>query len=134
MNKRNRIKPHFYAGFCVFLLLSACSHEANHQRESISEVSLTSTISSAYLGSYEIVDEQHNTQVKVVVSEDSRTITSNALPNHVTGLFPNKGNPNTISAQSRKWVLPLKPEYTGCLLYTSPSPRDKRQSRMPSSA
>ena len=25
-------------------------------------------------------------------------------------------------------------EYIGCLLYTSPSPRDKRQSRMPSSA
>ena len=24
--------------------------------------------------------------------------------------------------------------YYGCLLYTSPSPRDKRQSRMPSSA
>ena len=28
-----------------------------------------------------------------------------------------------------KWVSSL-----GCLLYTSPSPRDKRQSRMPSSA
>ena len=26
------------------------------------------------------------------------------------------------------------PSYTACLLYTSPSPRDKRQSRMPSSA
>ena len=25
-------------------------------------------------------------------------------------------------------------EYDNCLLYTSPSPRDKRQSRMPSSA
>ena len=25
-------------------------------------------------------------------------------------------------------------DYQGCLLYTSPSPRDKRQSRMPSSA
>ena len=25
-------------------------------------------------------------------------------------------------------------EYESCLLYTSPSPRDKRQSRMPSSA
>ena len=25
-------------------------------------------------------------------------------------------------------------QYTTCLLYTSPSPRDKRQSRMPSSA
>ena len=33
----------------------------------------------------------------------------------------------------------LEPEFqalsdAGCLLYTSPSPRDKRQSRMPSSA
>ena len=27
-----------------------------------------------------------------------------------------------------------KEEFQGCLLYTSPSPRDKRQSRMPSSA
>ena len=26
------------------------------------------------------------------------------------------------------------PVYTGCLLYTSPSPRDMRRSRMPSSA
>ena len=28
----------------------------------------------------------------------------------------------------------LDEKYGGCLLYTSPSPRDKRQSRMPSSA
>ena len=28
----------------------------------------------------------------------------------------------------------VKFQYMGCLLYTSPSPRDKRQSRMPSSA
>ena len=28
----------------------------------------------------------------------------------------------------------LRPKIGGCLLYTSPSPRDKRQSRMPSSA
>ena len=28
----------------------------------------------------------------------------------------------------------LPPEYAGCLLYTSPSPRDTERSRMPSSA
>ena len=28
----------------------------------------------------------------------------------------------------------LRDEFNDCLLYTSPSPRDKRQSRMPSSA
>ena len=30
--------------------------------------------------------------------------------------------------------LQTHPAYSTCLLYTSPSPRDKRQSRMPSSA
>ena len=34
----------------------------------------------------------------------------------------------------RGWVLSLMDEGRACLLYTSPSPRDKRQSRMPSSA
>ena len=32
------------------------------------------------------------------------------------------------------WGYPMFCEYLFCLLYTSPSPRDKRQSRMPSSA
>ena len=31
-------------------------------------------------------------------------------------------------------VMAMSTEDIGCLLYTSPSPRDKRQSRMPSSA
>ena len=31
-------------------------------------------------------------------------------------------------------LLPLAGNFVACLLYTSPSPRDKRQSRMPSSA
>ena len=40
---------------------------------------------------------------------------------------------------SSHWEIQRVPEYiqityTPCLLYTSPSPRDKRQSRMPSSA
>jgi len=29
---------------------------------------------------------------------------------------------------------PVKPSYSPCLLYTSPSPRDRTRSRMPSSA
>ena len=35
------------------------------------------------------------------------------------------------NADDRIWKLDVD---KGCLLYTSPSPRDKRQSRMPSSA
>ena len=33
-----------------------------------------------------------------------------------------------------KEMVEMMLKYKGCLLYTSPSPRDKRQSRMPSSA
>ena len=32
------------------------------------------------------------------------------------------------------WVAPANSDLVGCLLYTSPSPRDQRGSRMPSSA
>ena len=32
------------------------------------------------------------------------------------------------------WTYPVRPEQDGCLLYTSPSPRDGLLSRMPSSA
>ena len=39
-----------------------------------------------------------------------------------------------IWLQSRQTNRIAKAELTFCLLYTSPSPRDKRQSRMPSSA
>ena len=34
----------------------------------------------------------------------------------------------------KRAVRPTQNNPSGCLLYTSPSPRDKRQSRMPSSA
>ena len=39
-----------------------------------------------------------------------------------------------LSARCSASAEPPPPELNACLLYTSPSPRDKRQSRMPSSA
>ena len=52
------------------------------------------------------------------------------------GLFSNNQNKNTGGGlfsgnQNKNSGGGL---FSGCLLYTSPSPRDKRQSRMPSSA
>ena len=41
-------------------------------------------------------------------------------------------NPKTIKIDAE--VKPPVAKYGGCLLYTSPSPRDQRGSRMPSSA
>jgi hypothetical protein len=43
------------------------------------------------------------------------------LPNHATGQFPNRGNPNRISAQSYFFRLPLKPALTGRAFYYRPN-------------
>ena len=43
----------------------------------------------------------------------------------------------SLGSELDGWVTELKnldPSYTTCLLYTSPSPRDRTRSRMPSSA
>ena len=49
----------------------------------------------------------------------------------------NQGRYDIVCPISTAWELSMKwpeAEFKVCLLYTSPSPRDKRQSRMPSSA
>ncbi len=69
--------------------------------------------SSDYLGDYAIEDDVTGTEVRVTISGGERVITSNALPNHETGAFPNPGNPNEITAQEKTWTLPLDPTYTG---------------------
>jgi len=74
-----------------------------------------SSNSQEYLGSYSIDDTGFGTQVTVTVDEEAntRTIESNALPNHETGEFPNAGNPSAISAQDTSWTFPIEPVYVG---------------------
>ena len=64
------------------------------------------------------------------VSTDSRTIPENGIFFALKG--PNfNGNEFAIEALSRGAALAVVDD---CLLYTSPSPRDRTRSRMPSSA
>lgn len=64
-----------------------------------------------YTGSYTIDDITYGTKVEVVVSGETRTISSNAIPNHEIGEFPNEENPNTMSEQDRTWELDTTPTY-----------------------
>jgi len=41
---------------------------------------------------------------------DKRIIEANGLPDHKPGQFPNRGNPNSISAQKYHFEMPLKPK------------------------
>lgn len=68
---------------------------------------------SDYLGSYTLTDDEFGTMVTVTVEGSTRTIETNALPDHETGEFPNEGNPNTIAAQDLTWRFPTEAVYTG---------------------
>jgi hypothetical protein len=52
---------------------------------------------------------------EVSMREDGRYryIRSNAIPDHATGSFPNRKNPNSIKAQSLEFRLPLNPTRAG---------------------
>lgn len=52
---------------------------------------------------------QWRNQVSITVQGDHRYITSNGIPNHQTGLFPNANNPNTIAPQQHAFKVPAKP-------------------------
>ena len=50
--------------------------------------------------------------LSVTVSNDLRCISSDGLPDHDTGSFPNRGNPHRISAQSVMFCVDATPEYS----------------------
>ena len=52
-------------------------------------------------------------QVSITESGKWRVIRSNAIPAHPTGLFPNRANPNAISAQHTEVRVPVAPTWQG---------------------
>ena len=48
--------------------------------------------------------------VTITVNDGVRTIISNGIPDHEPGRFPNRGNPNAISAQRYRYTVPAQPE------------------------
>ena len=78
-------------------------------------------------------------KAKVAITDTGTAVTRNAVGDD-SGIYtaPNllPGN-YTVSVTAPGFSTAVRSGVTltvGCLLYTSPSPRDKRQSRMPSSA
>ena len=49
-------------------------------------------------------------EVSITVESGVRIIRSNGIPNHETGKFPNRGNPNTIAPQHYEFRMPAEPK------------------------
>jgi hypothetical protein len=54
-----------------------------------------------------------NSTVQWTCTETTRTVTANGLPDHEVGVFPNPGNPNTISRQTVQATMPFVPVNSG---------------------
>ena len=65
---------------------------------------------------------------------EESTLKTNALHAKYFEIYNNIQLLKKKAEQQKKNIRHQRYEYYSCLLYTSPSPRDKRQSRMPSSA
>lgn len=91
------------------ILFTSC----NAQKNNLNKDNLSKLESKNYYSNYTITNATYGTETNVVIEGDYRIITTNALPNHATGEFPRKGNPNTISAQKKTYKIPLKPTFTG---------------------
>jgi len=70
--------------------------------------SILATLFVAALG-FSQTSEKDN-HVEITVRSDYRYITSNGIPNHHHGDFPNRGNPNTIRAQSYTFRMTANPQ------------------------
>lgn len=49
-------------------------------------------------------------EVSITVEGEYRVIRANGLPNHETGEFPSRGNPNALRPQQHEVKIPLKPK------------------------
>lgn len=83
----------------------------NSSQKSASSLYNKSTVN--FQGAYTIDDAQYGTKTVVSIVGNKRIMTTNGLPNHPTGTFPNEGNPNTITAQRLTYTFPLVPVFTG---------------------
>jgi hypothetical protein len=49
-------------------------------------------------------------KVTITVTGGERVIAANGLPNHATGRFPNRGNPNAITEKNYRFYVPTNPK------------------------
>ena len=85
-----------------------------------SRLALCSLLTASPLSAHETGDPSHDQpaggkkepahEVSIETTPTQRIIRSNGLPDHAPGAFPNKGNPNRVSAQKYEFKMTLKPK------------------------
>ncbi|RMG26573.1 MAG: YHYH protein [Bacteroidetes bacterium] len=107
--------PHFLFPLLLAAVcsLSSCGASKDHHIPARQRVPPAALSAIDVSKPYQIRSREYGTETTVTIKGNYRLIKTNGLPNHATGVFPNEGNPNSISAQNREYAIPLKPVFTG---------------------
>ncbi|PQJ73236.1 YHYH protein [Polaribacter butkevichii] len=105
------MKKYFIPILASILFIGCKSQATKHTHNG--ETESHTHIGAGYFDSYSLISKIFGTKTIVTVSDNERKMVTNALPDHKTGAFPRKGNPNTISAQNKTYTFPVNPKYTG---------------------
>ena len=84
-----------YSGLCVLVLILAAVYSGcggNPAGGGAVTTTTTGTITNA---------------VSITLTSTHRIMQTNSIPDHSTGVFPNASNPNSISAQSNTFEIPI---------------------------
>lgn len=96
MRKFLLLSPLFSALTCVSVLsIAACAQTGSAGSQTSETVNPTG---------------QNGNRYVMTIRGDQRCFSSNGLPHHETGTFPNRGNPNGIEAQTVNVCAPLSPQ------------------------
>lgn len=79
--------------------------ETMHRKTKFAAFAVT-TVAVSVLSTQAIADSN---KVSIIEADGKRCVTSNNIPDHQTGKFPNTGNPNSISSQSFKLCIDATP-------------------------
>ncbi len=100
-----------YLYLAITIVIVGCNSHTS-KKSSKTELKTTNLAELNFTKNYEIISKEFKTETYVTVNATNRIMKTNGLPNHKTGIFPNEGNPNTISAQNLTYKFPVNPKFS----------------------
>lgn len=95
------------------ILATSCGFNKTTQSKTNNKLTNSNLLDQNFEADYSIINTDFGTETNVIIKGGKRVMTTNSLPNHSTGTFPNKGNPNSISAQNKEYSFPTNPTLSG---------------------
>lgn len=108
-----KMKPLILAAIAMLVARSSYAHPGHAESAGMFLAALENDSNQAS------ASNSKGNSVRISIENGYRVFRANGLPDHAPGQFPNRGNPNSISAQSYNFRVTLKPQ-------TNATPRDGR--------